>query len=392
MPKSRDGGSDVAADRAASVAFAFERLLVSGMLGAVFLDSRQRAVARHGVLVDWVPLNCAVSEALPFLIGYEDLLEAMNGERAESFHLPRIGLAGYDSGRTGVYSVHAFPLGDGEGTLLLFQDATEVAALEQRVLQQRNELALTEQALRRAKLEAEAANRAKSSFLANISHELRTPLNVVIGNAEILSDQDSPNMEPGERERYLTDIHDSGVYLLNLINDLLDMSKAESGRMTLIEEEIDLADLIEEALSMVSAQPYANGLTFTQEGERPLPRLFADGRGIKQILLNLLTNAAKSTPSGGQITVKVYRDRNRALVIQVCDTGVGIAPEDLETLTEPFVQVAGADSAHRGTGLGLYLVKTLAELHGGEMTVESVLGAGTTFSVWLPPARSLGAA
>jgi signal transduction histidine kinase len=314
----------------------------------------------------------------------------MNGGQADGFHLPKIGLVGDDSNQTGVFSVHFFPLGQGEGTLLLFQDATEVAALEQRVLQQRNELALTEQALRQAKLEAEAANRAKSSFLGNVSHELRTPLNVIIGNTEILSDQDPPDMEPAERERYLIDIHDSGVYLLDLINDLLDLSKAEAGRMALIEEKIDLASLIEEALSMVGAQPYATGLDFTREIERPPPRLFADRRGIKQVLLNLLTNAAKSTPRGGRITVKAYRDKDRGLAIQVSDTGVGIAPEHLETLTEPFVQIARADTNHRGTGLGLYLVKTLVAMHGGEMTVESELGAGTTFTVLFPAERLLG--
>ena len=371
------------------MAFAFERLLASGMLGIVFLDSHRRAVARHGVLVDWVPLNCDVSEALPFLIGYEDLLESKSGARAESFHLPKIALAGHDGDRTAVFSVHAFPNGHDAGTLLLFQDATEVAALEQRVLQQRNELALTEQALRRAKLEAEAANRAKTSFLGNVSHELRTPLNVIIGNTEILSNRDPLNMEPGERERYLIDMQNSGAYLLDLINDLLDLSKAEAGRMALTEEQIDLGELIEETLSMVSAQPYASGLTFAQEGERPLPRLFADGRGIKQILLNLLTNAAKSTPSGGCVTVKAYQNQDRALAIQVNDTGVGIAPEDLASLTEPFVRITGADAEHRGTGLGLHLVKTLVESHGGELTVESVLGAGTTFTVLLPPERLL---
>jgi signal transduction histidine kinase len=380
----------MASNHTPAMELAVERLLASGMLGIVVLDSGQRTVTRHGTLVDWVPLDCIVSEALPFLVGYENVLDAVSSGREDSLHLPKIGLAGDGGNLSSVFSVHAYPIGHGEGVLLLFHNVTEVAALEQRVLQHRNELALTEQALRRAKLEAELANRAKSAFLANVSHELRTPLNVIIGNAEILSGLDLSNLEPGEREGYVLDIHDSGIYLLDMINDLLDLSKAEAGRIELIEEEVDLARIVDEALSMVSIQPYATGLTFKQEIEPQPLALFADGRRVKQILLNLLTNAAKFTAAGGFVTVRAFRNQDRALAIQVIDTGIGIAQEDLAKLTEPFVQVVQADGSRRGTGLGLHLVRTLVELHGGTLALESVPGTGTTFTVSLPPERLLG--
>jgi signal transduction histidine kinase len=361
----------MASNHTPAMELAVERLLASGMLGIVVLDSGQRTVTRHGTLVDWVPLDCIVSEALPFLVGYENVLDAVSSGREDSLHLPKIGLAGDGGNLSSVFSVHAYPIGHGEGVLLLFHNVTEVAALEQRVLQHRNELALTEQALRRAKLEAELANRAKSAFLANVSHELRTPLNVIIGNAEILSALYRSNLEPGEREGYVLDIHDSGIF-------------------ELIEEEVDLARIVDEALSMVSIQPYATGLTFRHEIEPQPLALFADGRRVKQILLNLLTNAAKFTAAGGFVTVRAFRNQDRALAIQVIDTGIGIAQEDLAKLTEPFVQVVQADGSRRGTGLGLHLVRTLVELHGGTLALESVPGTGTTFTVSLPPERLLG--
>jgi signal transduction histidine kinase len=380
------GQAHMAEHRGLSLGSAIERLIDAGALGIVLLDSKLRVVARHGTLVEWVPLDLAVGEALPFLVGYEDVLEAVGRGRDESFHLAKIRLSGVERGETSVYSIHAFASVETDGVLLLFQDATEVAMLEQRVLQQRNELALTQKALNRAKLDAESANRAKSAFLANVSHELRTPLNVIIGDAEILRDQTPAGMDSAELETYLSDIHDSGLFLLELINDLLDLSKAEAGRMELIEEAVDVGDLIAEAVAMAEALPYAKGLEFTQVVEPAHITLLADGRRLKQVLLNLLSNAAKFTPEGGRVTVEASVGDGH-FTIWVSDTGSGIAAEDLERLTEPFVQLARSADGPAGTGLGLHLVKTFVELHGGQISMASEPGGGTTVTLRFPPER-----
>jgi len=384
--RTADGRADPAEDRPPFFGLAVERLIGTGMVGIVMLDARLRVVASHGTLVDWVPLNLAVGDALPFLVGYEDLLDAVGQGRSDRFHLAKIGLSGTGRDAPRVFSVHAFAGVQPGGVQLLFQDATEVAAVEQRVHQQRNELAIVQKALNRAKLEAESANRAKSAFLANISHELRTPLNVIIGDAEILRSQAPGGMDPAKMETYLADIQDSGVFLLELINDLLDLSKAEAGRMDLIKETVDIADLIAGAVAMAKALPYATELDFTQAVEPPNAEFFADARRIKQVLLNLLSNAAKFTPSGGRVAVHASSAGGGA-TIRVSDTGCGIAAEDLDRLSEPFVQLARPEKGPAGSGLGLHLVKTLVELHGGQMAIESTLGEGTTVTLQFPSSR-----
>ena len=378
-----DSRADSAGDRPQFFGLAVERLIETDMLGIVMLDPELRVAARHGALVDWVPLDLAVGDALPFLVGYEDLLDAVRRGESERFHLAKIGLSEAGRDAAGVFSVDAFASVKPGGVLLLFQDATEVAALEQRVHQQRNELALTQSALNRAKLEAESANRAKSAFLANISHELRTPLNVIIGDAEILRDQAPRGMDPAKMETYLADIQDSGEFLLELINDLLDLSKAEAGRMELFKEAVDVADLIADAVAMAKALPYAKGLEFTENVEPPHSEIYADGRRIKQVLLNLLSNAAKFTPQGGRVAVQALA-ADGCFTIRVCDTGSGIAAEDLDRLSEPFVQLAQSEAGPAGTGLGLHLVKTLVELHGGRVAIESAPGEGTTVTLRFP--------
>ena len=370
---------------------AAERLLSAGMLGVVMLDGALQVVARRGSLVDWVPLGLALDEALPFMVGYEDILSAIDSGRETGFCLPKVGLRGvvdYGPAEPCVISVNAFAMGRNEGVLLLFQDATEISALEQRLLQQRNELALAETALREAKREAESASRAKSAFLANISHELRTPLNVIIGDAEILREQATAGLPAGDLDTYLADIHDSGVFLLDLINDLLDLSKAEAGRMDLIEELVDVADLVAETIAMAQALPYAKNLSFLYEVVPTKATLRADGRRLRQVLLNLLSNAAKFTPDGGRVTVKAEPQDN-CFVITVSDTGCGIDAEELERLGEPFMQSSRTGGGHAGTGLGLHVVKTLIELHGGEMSIASEPGVGTRVSLQFSPDRLL---
>ncbi len=367
---------------------AMEHLMESGLLGLVLLDRDCRVIKRFGRLVDWVDEACGAPEAIPFLVGYEDVLARLSQGQQDSFFLPNVTWWNGSTAQGRVYSVNAFADRDGAGITLLFQDSTKIADLEQRVLQQRNLLALAQEELQRQKDRAQAANRAKSAFLANISHELRTPLNVIIGNAEILRDQDAATLTQDQVSIYLADIQDCGTYLLDLINDLLDLSKAEAGKLDLDEGQVPLRDVIDDSLKITSGLPFAKGLNFQIDAAPAHVVLLADGRRLKQMLLNLLSNAAKFTPEGGRVGVVTALDDGGDLILRVCDTGIGIAPDDLEEIANPFVQVSGPGSGrHEGTGLGLHLVRNLIELHGGTMEIESEANAGTTVSLRFPPAR-----
>jgi two-component system cell cycle sensor histidine kinase PleC len=230
---------------------------------------------------------------------------------------------------------------------------------------------------------AEAANRAKSEFLANISHELRTPLNAIIGFSEIMK---SAMFGPLGSERYgeyIRDIHASGGYLLGVINDILDMAKIEAGRMTLEPEAIDLGDLIGEAVRVISLQTAAKHIEVDLNVAENM-RIVADRRAVKQILINLLSNAVKFTSDGGQIRIRA-RKTSRASVITIEDTGCGIPRKALKRLGNPFEQVQNQFSKnHAGSGLGLAISRSLAELHGGKLKIRSTEGVGTIVSVRLP--------
>jgi len=243
-----------------------------------------------------------------------------------------------------------------------------------------------EEALRRA----EEASRAKSQFLANMSHELRTPLNAIIGFSEIIRDQMFGPVGLPRYVDYARDINASGTHLLALIGDILDMSRIEAGYYALDEKNVDLAELINSALTMVRPQADRAGAILRNLCPTSLPELKADERVVKQVLINLLGNAVKFTPSGGTIDV-VYRQADDAgLTLAVVDSGSGIAPERLEQIFEPF-QLAKAEVArqHGGTGLGLSISKRLMELHGGSLTLRSELGKGTTAIISFPAWRLL---
>jgi two-component system cell cycle sensor histidine kinase PleC len=230
---------------------------------------------------------------------------------------------------------------------------------------------------------AEDANQAKSKFLANMSHELRTPLNAIIGFSEIM---ESGMFGPLGAEKYLEychDIRESGQYLLDVINDILDMSKIEAGRIRLDAEEIDLDGLLAESMRIVSQRAEDKGLTLTAK-IAPEIRLSGDRRSMKQIALNLLSNAVKFTPEGGRVTVRA-RAVHGIVTIAIADTGIGIAKEALERLGRPFEQVDGQlTKRHEGSGLGLAIAKSLINLHGGSMRIRSTPGKGTTVLVRLP--------
>jgi len=236
--------------------------------------------------------------------------------------------------------------------------------------------------------EARYADRAKSEFLANISHELRTPLNAIIGFSEVLMDRNLRPRNPDTVEEYLADIRESGMHLLSLVSDLLDVSRIEAGRTELREEELDLADLADSAIRMVRRQTTEGGVRIGYVGDRANCLLRADRRAVKQILVNLLSNAVKFTPSGGSVSVRCDGRPNGALDVLVTDTGVGIAEEDIPMVLERFGQVNGTPRVNgEGTGLGLPLAQALVKLHGGELTINSKPDAGTTVRVRFPAER-----
>jgi GAF domain-containing protein/anti-sigma regulatory factor (Ser/Thr protein kinase) len=229
----------------------------------------------------------------------------------------------------------------------------------------------------------EVANKHKSEFLANMSHELRTPLNAIIGFSEVLIDKMFGEVNEKQFD-YLKDIHESGRHLLSLINDILDLSKIEAGRMELELSTFHLPTAIANAMTLLRERAQRHGIRLGSELDPALGEFCADERKVKQILVNLLSNAVKFTPDGGQVQVSAGRVDSR-LEVSVRDTGIGIAPEDQAAVFEEFKQV-GRDALRRaeGTGLGLTLTKKLVELHGGEIRLESVPGKGSTFSFTLP--------
>jgi signal transduction histidine kinase len=228
----------------------------------------------------------------------------------------------------------------------------------------------------------EAASRHKSEFLANMSHELRTPLNAIIGFSEVLVDRMFGELNE-KQDEYLKDIYASGQHLLSLINDILDLSKVEAGRMELEATAFDLPSAIDNALILVRERATRRGITLGRTIDEHLGMIRGDARKVKQVLLNLLSNALKFTPEGGRIAVSagVHDD---VAEVSVTDTGVGIAPEDQEAVFEEFRQVGTADKKAEGTGLGLALSRKFIELHGGRIWVKSEVGTGSTFIFTLP--------
>ena len=244
---------------------------------------------------------------------------------------------------------------------------------------------LAEAGLKEAKDAAEFANRSKTEFLANMSHELRTPLNAVIGFSEIMKDELFGAIGHHNYLGYVNDIHESGTHLLNVINDLLDLSKVEAGKMEPLFEPVNAAKAIESSLRTVDGRAHERGISITTKIEQKLPEIFADERMLKQILMNLLSNAVKFTPEGGKIRLRACVLTGGDMEISVIDTGIGIARADLGTVLEPFGQVESIlTRKFDGTGLGLPLTRSLVEIHGGELTIRSKQGMGTKVTVRLP--------
>jgi signal transduction histidine kinase len=228
----------------------------------------------------------------------------------------------------------------------------------------------------------EVASQHKSEFLANMSHELRTPLNAIIGFSEVLTDRLFGELNE-KQEEYLNDIYASGTHLLSLINDILDLSKIEAGRMELELTDFDLPTAIENALMLVRERAGRRSIALQTNLDDRLGQIQADERKVRQVILNLLSNAIKFTPEGGRIDVGAVLT-DGFVAVSVRDTGIGIALDDQEKVFEEFRQVGASAKKIEGTGLGLTLCRKFVELHGGKIWVQSELGVGSTFTFSIP--------
>jgi signal transduction histidine kinase len=255
-------------------------------------------------------------------------------------------------------------------------------SLEEKVHERTAELETSQRELARARDEALAANRHKSTFLANMSHELRTPLNSIIGFSEVLGTKLFGGLNAKQAE-YVGDIHESGTHLLSLINDILDLSKIEAGRLELSTSSFDLPTVVDNVLTLMKERAARRQVTLIREVPEVVA-ITADERKVKQVLINLLTNAVKFTEAGGTVTVCVQVGP-REVIVSVTDTGIGIAASDQEIIFEEFRQATSEYTRKQeGTGLGLALSRRLVDLHGGRIWVESEPGRGSTFGFTLP--------
>ena len=225
-----------------------------------------------------------------------------------------------------------------------------------------------------------------------MSHELRTPLNSIIGFSETLKTQMFGPLGNQRYQEYAEDINFSGLHLLDVITDILDISKIEAGEVIVAEEEVDLLFLVEASIKMLREQAEEQGITLSRVFPNDCPKLHADPRHIKQIILNLVSNAVKFTPPKGKISLEVAVDDEQAVLLVIKDNGIGIDEKNIAKVLEPFGQVGDVYSrAHEGTGLGLPLAKSLVEIHGGSLVLASKLGEGTTVTVRFPPERTIPA-
>jgi len=257
----------------------------------------------------------------------------------------------------------------------IYSDVTEIKASERRLIEARSE--------------AEAANRAKGDFLANMSHELRTPLNAIIGFSEVISNELFGPINNEKYLEYIRDIHTSSLHLLSIINDVLDMSKIEAGKVELSKEIVQIQSVIGEVMRMVHERARSRDIELTALLPDEDVEIWADERSMKQIFLNLLSNAIKFSKDGGQIYVRIVADQPDVAVFEIEDHGIGMSEEEQERALQPFGQAKPATTRnYGGTGLGLPITKGLVEAHGGTLTIDSRAGDGTSVRIVLPRQRT----
>jgi signal transduction histidine kinase len=367
----------------AADAAALKAILDNMAQGLMLLDRDLRIVAHNAMLLRIMDLPRALLETKPLLADVIRLTVsrgdygAIDVERRVAERLALYASAvpfrqeiERPGGRIVELRANAAP---GGGVVATFTDVTELRLAEQHAIA--------------AKDAAEAASRAKSDFLANMSHELRTPLNAIIGYSEAITARIFGPIAARYAE-YAGDIHASGQHLLHIIGDLLDLAKIEAGRMELAEERLDLRALAENTLHMMRERAQQAGLALTLECSARDAALLGDTRAIRQILLNLVSNAIKFTAGGGTVAAAIADAPAGGLALVVADNGIGMAAHEIPKALEPFGQISGPMSRrHQGTGLGLPLVKSFADLHQAKMAIESAPGAGTRVSIVFPPER-----
>ncbi|MEQ8355035.1 MAG: ATP-binding protein [Kiloniellaceae bacterium] len=290
--------------------------------------------------------------------------------------------------QTGQFAALTAQLSNAGDTLKRDSNASQEAT---QALQQQLSEALTQlRAARDKASQADRANQAKSAFLAMMSHELRTPLSAIIGFAELIEHQSMGPVGNSKYQDYACDIRQSGQHLLGIINDILDLSKVESGRETLREQTIPADELFNGIRVLLEGRPQEAGVKLVFDFPGDLPAIHADKRRLTQILVNLLSNAIKFTPAGGTVRLRCWATAGSGFVFQAIDNGVGIAREDIPVALSVFGQIDNsACEAARGTGLGLPLAKALAELHGGTLDLQSEAGKGTTVTLRMPAHRMI---
>jgi signal transduction histidine kinase len=253
----------------------------------------------------------------------------------------------------------------------VYSDITEIKLSERKSIQACNQ--------------AEMANRSKSEFLANMSHELRTPLNAIIGFSEIIAQELFGPVRNEKYLEYITDIHKSSLHLLSIINDVLDMSKIEAGKLELSKEMLNIGNVIADIIRMMHEQAASRGIELIRELPEEDVRVCADERAMKQVFLNLLSNAVKFSKEGGKVNIRVIADQPGRVVVRFEDRGIGMNEEELKRALQPFGQAKPATTRnYGGTGLGLPITKGLVEAHGGRLAIDSEAGVGTVVSVILP--------
>jgi signal transduction histidine kinase len=266
---------------------------------------------------------------------------------------------------------------------------SDIRILTEQLQREKERLLHTVGELNVAKAAADDANRAKSEFLAGMSHELRTPLNAILGFSEIIKDELFGPVGQHQYADYANDVHKSGQHLLDLINDVLDLSKIQAGKVELRAAEVDLSRLVRDAISLTRERARKGGVSLSFDESASGPVVLADRRLLTQILLNLLSNAIKFTPFGGTVNARTFSDA-RGIGFSVEDTGIGMGPEDIAKAMSPYGQIdSKVARKHQGTGLGLPISLSLAALHGGDLAVDSIVGQGTTITLALPGFRAV---
>lgn len=274
---------------------------------------------------------------------------------------------------------------------LIEQHAELSARIDARTARLERAIAVLKQAEAHLQVELEqsrAASRHKSEFIAHISHELRNPLNAISGFSEIMNEQMFGPLGHDRYRAHARTIHAASQHLLSIVNGLLDLAKAEAGKLELATEQVKVQTLVQDTVELLAQQAAEAGISLNFDIDQDLPTIESDSGKVRQILINLVSNAIKFTPAGGRVTISARRDEaSGVMILIVSDTGIGIAPNDLEGIMQPYVQAPSSHSHGAGTGLGLPITKQFVELLGGTIDVHSELGAGTVFTIRLPQER-----